>query len=370
MERYIVRKSQIVYQGNHRIWVAYDNDPASAEFTNDLSNNNANLLRLKCSGPFDFKFYLHLRKIIRQNQINVIHAYFTPTCHYIMIAAFFFGIKKRFRSSANLPLTLFRKSGKGSLLSEKAYMVRQYFLSLFSNKIICRSESIKQEFSEMGVSGRKLAVASGGTDTDRYCKNRNLGKSVRADLGISEETFVIGTACRLVPVKNLKTLLHAVPLLLNKQKNKKFLLLVAGNGPDYGSLQELINELAIGNTVKLLGHRDDLPHLLNALDVFVLPSWSEGMSNSILEALACEVPVVVSDIPPNLEILAKAHDEKLVIGKVFQPDNKEMLAEKLCDMIESDNLPEIGRNGRYIVEKFFSLDARIEKEFSIYEGQV
>lgn len=369
MERYIVCKAQIVSQGNHRIWVAYDNDPASDEFKHDLSRYNTKLLQLKCAGPFDFKFYLNLLKIIRQNQIDVVHAYFTPACHYVMIATLFLGINKRFRTSANLPLTLFRRSKKSTPLIEYFYKLRQYFLSLFPNKILCRSESIKQEFLEMGVSEKKLTVASGGTDTDRYYKDKILGKSVRADLGISGETFVIGTACRLVPVKNLKTLLHAVSLLLKIQKNKKFQVLVAGNGPDYDTLQQIIVELEIGEFVKLLGHRDDLPNLLNALDVFVLPSWSEGMSNSILEALACEVPVVVSDIPPNLEIFAKADEKKLIIGEVFKPDNQEMLAEKLRYMIECDKLPEMGRSGRYIVEEFFSIDARVEKEFSIYEEQ-
>lgn len=366
MERYLVAKARWCSNQGYRLFVVYENQPASSAFVDDLVSLGGVLLKMKCKSLVDLQFYRQLKTIARKEKIEIIHAYFTPTCHYVMFACLLLGIRKRFRMSANLPLTLYRSATQKGSNQELLYKAKQRLLSIFPRRIICRSEAIRQEFLEMGLPNKKLAVTSGGTDTNHYKRDMQVREHLRQVMEIKPETWIIGTACRLVPVKNLTTLLHSIPILLRVRSD--FQVLITGDGPEFDTLKNLVHELSITDHVRFLGNRSDIVDLFSVFDLFVQASISEGMSNAILEAMACEVPIVVSDIPPNREIFKKAKELDCRIGELFEPRNSQMLAEKLSLMMQHNYLSDFGNNARYIVQSAFGIDARIEKEFAIYEG--
>lgn len=365
MERYLVRKAGFCKDRNHGFWVAYESIPASEEFIQDLQDNSGVLLELRSSGKLDWEFYRRLYHAIKENHIEVVHAYFTPTCHYAMVASMFIGVKKRFRTSANLPYTLFKTGPKTSRYAETVFKLTQRALALFTHCIVCRSTGIQEEFVQMGIPAHKLAVASGGTDTGLYRKDAKLKNRLRGIHQIQVHCKVIGTACRLVPVKGLEVFIQAAERLVRTRDNLLFLII--GDGPQRDELSSLIQRLRMEKYVKLMGHCNDLPDLLNLLDIFVSSSYSEGMSNSILEAMSSEVPIVVSDIAPNREIFEIAEKSKCDIGERFETGSAESLAEKISLLLAKDGWEDMGRNARKIVEDHFSLDARIEKEFFVYD---
>lgn len=365
MERYLVRKAFWLRKRKGKLWVAYDNIPSSSIFIKDLQQNGAEILQLKCGVFLDFRFFKKFYALIKDNKIDVVHAYFTPTCHYVMFACFFMGLKGRFRSSANLPLTLFQKYNVNSFFSVSFFMFKQRLFARFAKKIICRSNAIKQEFREMGIPLKKLTVASGGTDCNVYRKRPASRQRLRKLLGFENDKFIIGVACRLTPVKNVALLIQAAAILLNTRDD--FVVLIAGDGPERGSLQLLAQETSVQQYIRFLGHRSDIPDLLNVFDLFVQPTWSEGMSNSILEAMASEDPVVVSNIAPNKEIFQKASLMQSDIGVMFEAGNEVQLAKKIDQLLQCKKLESLGKNGREVVLSMYGLDARIEKELSIYE---
>ena len=122
---------------------------------------------------------------------------------------------------------------------------------------------------------------------------------IRASLGVSDRFVVVSTG-RLAEQKGLEYLIRAVPQLLDTVSN--LCILLAGEGPLRQDHERLINALGVGDAVKLLGFRDDVPELLAAADVVALPSLWEGLSISLLEAMAAGRPVVTTRIGSNLEV--------------------------------------------------------------------
>ena len=104
----------------------------------------------------------------------------------------------------------------------------------------------------------------------------------------------------------------------------KSALVIAGDGPSRGQLEAVIKELGIGERVRLLGERDDVPVILRALDVFVLPSLGEGISNAILEAMATGIPVIATRVGGNSELVRDG-----ITGRLIEPRRPGELAEVL-----------------------------------------
>lgn len=360
LENYLVRKSKICKERGYCFVVAYNNTPKSKDFIKDLKSAGALLYKLEATSFLDFRFFNEFRRIIKKHKINIVHAYFAPTRHYAIIAAWLLGVKKRFRQGANLPLSRNNKTG----LSFKLFLFQHCFLSLFATKYICRSKAVKSQYVEMGINSHKLLVADGGTDADRY--NKKLAdKKKLLIFNITNDYLVIGTASRLVKEKGLEILIAAIELLINQ--NYKIVCFIMGEGPEMENLKALVKEKQLDDSVKFPGHKSDLENYYNLFDIYVSTSFSEGMSNSILEAMACKRPVILSDIEPNKEIFETAAKSNLYVGELFEAGDKKDLAEKIKILIEKEDRRTIGEAARKVIVNNYSIDKRINKEFEIYQ---
>jgi sugar transferase (PEP-CTERM/EpsH1 system associated) len=143
-----------------------------------------------------------------------------------------------------------------------------------------------------------------GVDTEAYRPDVD-GARVRVDLGIAQDAFVVGVVGRLDPIKNHAVLFEAFAGV--RESVPDAVLLVIGDGPESERLSR-----AAGTGVRLLGNRNDLPQLLGALDVFVLPSLNEGISNTILEAMAAALPVVATGVGGTPELIGDGSTGTLV----------------------------------------------------------
>ena len=135
---------------------------------------------------------------------------------------------------------------------------------------------------------------------------------------VPEEAFIILSTGRLHPGKNLECLIRA----MTQVSDPRAVLLVFGEGEQKEALQTLIRSLHLESRVRLAGWSDRLTDLLPGGDLFVLPSLKEGMSNSLLEAMACGLPCLVSAIPENQEVIPSPIQQ-------FPPDRPDMLAERI-----------------------------------------
>ncbi len=156
----------------------------------------------------------------------------------------------------------------------------------------------------------------------------------RLELGLRPSEFVIGTVGRLNPVKGTEYLIRAVPEIVKRREDVR--VLVVGDGPLRGDLEALVQFLGLEKTVTFLGWRDDSVDIINALDLFVLPSVHEGMPTVLLEAMSLGVPVVASNTGGIPDIVADNWS-----GILPEPRNESSLAAKCMSVISDRSLADL-----------------------------
>lgn len=185
--------------------------------------------------------------------------------------------------------------------------------------------------------------------------------SIRAALGIGPEEFVIGTVGRLDPIKNLPLLLHAFSRL--RRTHTGLRLVIVGEGPERGRLEQLIGELGLTGQVLLTGFRADARRLLATFDVFTMTSFSEGTSMALLEAMSAALPVAVSAVGGNPEIV-----EDDTNGLLFSSNDCTGLTRALLRLNSEPALRQrLGAAARSSFDRRFSLDAMIGYYSAIYD---
>jgi sugar transferase (PEP-CTERM/EpsH1 system associated) len=207
----------------------------------------------------------------------------------------------------------------------------------------------------------RFRVIYNGVDTEMFSPHPLSAAQVRAELGIPDGRFLIGSVGRLVAIKDYRTLLRAAEILVLEGLDIHVLLI--GAGPEMPNLQKYVaGSNSLAGRVTLPGASDRVPELLNAMDAFVLPSICEGMSNTILEAMACGIPAIVTRTGGNPELI-----EEGCSGFLFPPRNVEMLSALLSRLAESSGTRrEFGASGRRRAVEQFSLAGMMQRYQEMY----
>jgi glycosyltransferase involved in cell wall biosynthesis len=362
MERYLVHLTRRAAERGHRSVIAYNSAPRVSRFTEDVRSAGGELISLdlppRCSWRITTAL---LGRALRREAPDVLHGYFTPHCHLALAWGATLGIRRRFRTSANMPWSA-RSEAVAGRLPARAFCLKQQALARLPRRIVALSRVMKEEFDRLGVADGRVVVIHGGVDTGFFRPgDDDARRRLRAELGVSESERLVGYVGRLASIKRVDTLLDAAARLVSQDARIRFL--IVGDGPLRGELEARARVLGLGDRCLFAGHRTDTRGILAALDVMALASYSEGMSNSLLEAMAMAVPVVASAIPPNAEVVADG-----ATGLLFTPGDVEScaaaLGRLLCDPTAARDL---GLQGRERVEAHFSLDRRVAAELDLYE---
>ena len=214
----------------------------------------------------------------------------------------------------------------------------------------------------IGVVPARISHIYNGVDTQRF---RPVGRQgwVSERFG-SPEVFVIGTVQRLQAVKDPLTLAEAFVKLIRERPelSASVRLVIVGAGPLRAELEAKLQDGGVRHLCWLTGNRDDIPALLGGFDLFVLPSLAEGISNTILEAMASGLPVVATAVGGNPELV-----EDGVTGRLIAPASPAALAEAMSDYIDHPEwLGPHGRAGRRRAEERFSLDSMVASYTTLY----
>lgn len=168
-----------------------------------------------------------------------------------------------------------------------------------------------------------------GIDTDKF-KNIEVNRTEkRESLGVSEDDFMIISVGELNKNKNHQVIIRAIA----KLRNEKIKYVLCGQGPLETELRELAKELDVENQVKFLGFRKDVPDLMKVADLFAFPSYREGLSLSLMEAMASGLPVVCSEIRGNTDLIEDGKG-----GYLVEPSDVEGFAKYIKELIEDSRL--------------------------------
>jgi glycosyltransferase involved in cell wall biosynthesis len=238
------------------------------------------------------------------------------------------------------------------------------------NKIITISDYLSDEakeiarelrFFDLQKLSRKLITIHNGLNADEYYKTNDTS-DFRKKYGIDQNAVIIGTALRIEPQKSLGYLLKVANIL--KEKNVNFKLIIVGEGYEKEQLNDLRQELKLEKHVDFLGfwEKERMPEFYSVLDIFVLPSLSEGLGNVNLEAMASFLPVVSTNVGGVPEVLRDN-----ITGLLVRPGDECELADALIYLIQNPNIAkEMGRRGREIVENKFRKEETLNRIISLY----
>jgi sugar transferase (PEP-CTERM/EpsH1 system associated) len=231
-------------------------------------------------------------------------------------------------------------------------------LSTWVHEFTCVSKDIESWLKETVKVRCPVTQIYNGVDVELY--HPASGRSgVREELNIADDIKVIGTVGRLDPIKDYPVLFQAFSVLKRKHSNLR--LLVVGDGPER---KHLANIAPLG--VHLVGQRMDVAEMLRAMDIFVLTSLNEGISNTILEAMSTGVPTVATAVGGTPELVQDG-----VTGTLIPPRSPSKLALALSVYLEQENVRRMHGNAarRRVVENF-SIDAMVKSYETVYRRAV
>ena len=206
-----------------------------------------------------------------------------------------------------------------------------------------------------------INVLYNGVDGQEFSPQPHMRAAVRRHLGIPTDALVIGSAGRVVPIKDFTTLLKAAEALMAEMLNLHVILV--GSGTELSRLQEYVaTSPQLAGRVVFTGMVDRVADMLNAMDVFVLPTLMEGMSNTLLEALAVGLPVVATRVGGNPEVVAEGE-----CGYLFTPQDLAELVSHLRTLLRDSRLrSDFGRSARERALRHFSLENMLRRYRDLY----
>jgi glycosyltransferase involved in cell wall biosynthesis len=214
--------------------------------------------------------------------------------------------------------------------------------------------------TQVGYPLDSIRVIRNGIDTTRFRPDRREG--ARRSLGCDPRDVVIGTAGRLVPVKDHATLLNALALL--RSQGIRFRAIIAGDGPLRQGLDALAQSTGIADAVEFVGERSDMEDVMAAYDIFALSSTSEGLSNTVMEAMATGLPVVATHVGGTDELV-----EQGTTGLLVPASDPRAFAGALAELIKGEaRRQSMGRAGRERVQRDYSLDRMVRAYEELYLG--
>jgi glycosyltransferase involved in cell wall biosynthesis len=232
------------------------------------------------------------------------------------------------------------------------------FLSMLGGRVCAVSADLKQHMVAEGFPSRRVQVVYNGIDPGHRPSSIER-RAVREALGVPSGAFVAGTVGRLDPVKNLQVMLRAHALLLVKHPDAR--AVIVGDGPERGTLETLAAELGIAHAVIFTGYRSDVRALMAAFDVYVNTSKYEGVSLTILEAMASSLPVVATPVGGNPEVVIDQETGLLVPGCARSvADANSLLA------LDFRRRRRMGDAGRWRVIRHFSIARMVGDYASAY----
>lgn len=178
-----------------------------------------------------------------------------------------------------------------------------------TERIVAVSQAVAEFTSRQEMIAPDLfTVVYNGLDLENF--KVSAGKRIRQELGIAPDAPVLGSVARLIEEKGFTDFVSLLPQIVKKEPKVVFLLV--GDGPERVAIQKVAQQAQVADRVVFTGERNDVPELLSAMDLFVLPSRREGLPTAVLEAMATGICVLTNDLPQFKEIVTDGKDGRIV----------------------------------------------------------
>jgi glycosyltransferase involved in cell wall biosynthesis len=292
-----------------------------------------------------------LRKLIRDEAPDVLHSWLFAANAYARIVA---GKIDRPRVVVSERCVDTWKSG-WQLWLDRRQIAR-------THRLVANSESVAEFYRGQGFPPERITVIPNGVELPEFTPEDRL--AVLREFNIPEDSRVVGYVGRLARQKRVRDLVWAMQIL--RQLRERVHLLIVGNGPERRKLEAFAKHIGCDHVVRFAGHRNDASRLFAGIDLFWLASDFEGMSNSLMEAMAAGIPSVVTDIPPNRELVEDGRQ-----GFVVKPGDSVGFAQFTDRILADPNLHRrLGEAARERMRTEFSVEKMVQSHARLYRELV
>ena len=307
---------------------------------------------LNLKNIFDLDIIWRFKKIIKEFNPDILVTYLIHADLFGRILGRIFGIKK-------------------IICSVRAKLIQVKYLPLLFLDALTSPLVTHYHFNSQTVANmyhkffflpkRKITIIPNGLEIGKYDIHIDTQKKKEA-LGISQNKTVLGYTAKLREQKGHKYLITAFAEVLKNDKD--IVLILIGDGDERKNIERQAHDLGISNDLILLGNRDDVPEILQIIDIFVFPTLFEGMSNALMEAMAAGKPIIATDIPENKELI---NDN--VSGILVPAKKSSAIAESILKLITNKlQVQNIAANAKNKASKRFSLE-KITQEMISFLNQ-
>lgn len=238
----------------------------------------------------------------------------------------------------------------------------------YADVIVAISEHTRRSLISQGIPSNKICLIRNGIRVVTESNGKSANQA-RAALGIDDESPVVGMVARLCPVKGQREYILAAHQIRNEFPDAMFVIIgedIELDGYYRHELERLARHLGLDDCVQFFGFRHDAAQLVNGFDVFVLPSWIEGLPVTVLEAMAAGKPVVATSVGGVPELVMEGET-----GLLVPPRDPERLAEAIADLLHHPDVAHrMGMNGCARVRECFSQSEMLKQVMALYEAHV
>jgi glycosyltransferase involved in cell wall biosynthesis len=307
---------------------------------------------INMDGSFNFSYFMQLVKIIREEKIDLIHSHLFGSNVYCSLAGFI----------CRVPVISTFHGTVDSRPDDRLLKLKFHLINLGTNYIVFVSEYLKNYYLDSTPVNRSKSITIyNGVDSNHFSLPKN--NQLREKLGFTNQDILIGALGNIRPAKGYDILLQAASIVTKKFPQCKFVVAGQGDEARYQDLLALREKLGLGLSFKFLGFISETEQFLNSIDLFVLPSITEGFSISTIEAMAAGKPCIVTDSGGPGEIISHLKD-----GILVEPNNPEAIAQglKLC-LNDEGMRAALVLNCKKTVRERFNIESMIRKYSELYD---
>ncbi|WP_339644746.1 TIGR03088 family PEP-CTERM/XrtA system glycosyltransferase [uncultured Porticoccus sp.] len=330
------------------------------DFANRITLPGVQVIQLHKPAGQNFRVFWDLWKTLRTLRPDVVHTRNLASLEMQLVTLLMPGIK---RVHGEHGRDIHDLDG-----TNKKYNLLRKAMQPFVHRYIAVSRDLLQWLKHtVAIPEKKLRQIYNGVDAGKFSPRQDdtqLGDLAPPGL-LPENAVVVGTVGRLAEVKNQQLLIEAVGYLFTKRPILRgtLRLVLVGDGPLKLQLVDRVKQLGLSDVVWFSGDRNDVPVLMQLMDIFILPSLAEGISNTLLEAMASGLPVIATSVGGNVELI-----EEGVNGRLVPVNNVVAMADALAELVDDPTLRQsMGEKGLALVRTTFNWEKTVADYLAVYD---
>jgi sugar transferase (PEP-CTERM/EpsH1 system associated) len=328
------------------------------DFRSRIREAHVPVITLHKRGGKDFRTHFRLWRVLQELRPAIVHTRNLPALEFLSVAAL-----------AGVPGRIHGEHGRdmydldGS--SRKYNLLRKGINPFVSCYTTVSNDLSRWLVQTVGIASERVIHICNGVDVHRFYPRSGARPSLGPEGFVKEGTVFVGTVGRMQTVKDQLTLVQAFIHLVQRDREARehLRLIMIGDGPLRENAQKLIADAEVGELAWLPGERNDIPGLLRAFDLFILPSIAEGISNTILEAMATGLPVIATGVGGNPELVVHGQT-----GMLVPPCDPIAMANAIRTYIQNpDMMRPHGQAARKRAVEHFSIEKMVNGYLDVYD---